>query len=63
MNLDWMEVLRSIGYAAFGGWEVDQTINCRATSKPSGWDEGWLNSIYQGYPASTANIVWGYTEE
>ena len=43
----------SIGYQAFCNWTSSQTINCRATSQPSGWDSGW-DSI------CNANVVWGY---
>ena len=45
-----------IGDCAFYGWTSNQTVNCRATSKSSGWSTYWNEGC-------DANIVWGYTGE
>ncbi len=46
----------SIGEYAFRNWTEDQTINCRASGKPEGWDENWNYGC-------DANIVYGYKGE
>jgi len=44
----------SIGPSVFSYCTNLKTINCRASSKPSGWDNNWNGS--------DATVVWGYTE-
>lgn len=48
--------VKSIGRCAFPAMD---SINCRALSKPDGWNEDWC---YYGQPTGiNKNIVWGYT--
>lgn len=42
----------TIGKYAFGDWTSSQTINCQATSKPSGWSDYW----YTGSPTINWNV-------
>ena len=49
----------SMSSEVFEYWTEDQTINCEAISKPSGWDNDW--SIYSYNTPAKATINWGAT--
>ena len=48
------ESVISIKYWAFYGCNNLESIKCRASSKPDGWDNNWNQYC-------NANVVWGYT--
>ena len=33
-----------MGDTVFYGWTSDQTINCKASKKPDGWNDDWNSS-------------------
>ena len=51
--------VKSMSSEVFEYWTEDQTINCEAISKPSGWDNDW--SIYSYNTPAKATINWGAT--
>lgn len=57
--------VKSIGIGAFRYWKSTQTINCRVSSEPEGWDSRWDVShvSMSGEVKISAKIVWGYTGE
>lgn len=52
----------SIEDTAFFGWNSNQTIKCRASSKPDGWSSQWDAYSYDGSPRE-AQLIWGYMGE
>ncbi len=50
------KAVRNISAGAFANCTKLTTINCEATAKPTGWDEGWNEGC-------DAEVVWGYVAE
>ena len=55
--------VETIGEGAFSRWTKEQTINCRAKSKPNGWNERWNASYIDGWREGECTVNWGYTGE
>lgn len=55
------ESVTYIGQWAFAYWKSSQTINCRASEKPSDWETYWDTYLYNS--PRQAQLVWGYTGE
>ena len=57
--------VKTIKSCAFGRWNRQQTIKCKATEAGENWDEHWnysFDAFQGGYLSPAYNIIWGYQD-